>query len=96
MLVAQMQPCRNAHFPQDVKFGVGALAVAETVGRAIGFKEIATYGAKAHPIFKEHPEDWRQFGPEFVCIYDGSAKKLGYNGSRGNGQGHHKSLDHHQ
>jgi len=92
MLVAQMQPCKNPHFPQEVKFGVGALSVAETVARQIGFNEIITYGARAHPIFKEHPEDWGQFGKDFVCIYDGSAKRLGYDGSRGNGGGHHKLL----
>lgn len=93
MLVSQMQPCRNAHFPEGVPFGVGALTIAEAVARAIGFEKIATYSARNHPIFKEHPEDWKQFGEEFVCFYDNSAKKLGYDGGRN--EHHEKNLKQH-
>lgn len=90
MVVSQMQSCRNAQFPEDLKFGVACLHTAEVVARAMGFREIATYGAREHPMFKEHPDSWRQIGADFVCMYDSSAKRLGFNGSRGS---HHaKSL----
>lgn len=82
MLVSQMQSCRNARFPEGVPFGVGCLHVAETAARAMGFDRISAYCAKGHPIFYEHPDSWKQLGEEFVCMWDGSAKKLGFDGSR--------------
>ena len=82
MIVSQMQPCRNAKLPSEVKFGEGCLYLAEMAARAMGFDKIATYSAREHPIFKEHPEDWKQMGGDFVCMYDNSSKKLAYDGSR--------------
>ncbi|MEK6818458.1 MAG: hypothetical protein AABY10_00835 [Nanoarchaeota archaeon] len=82
MLVSQMQSCRNAKLPNGVKFGVGCLHIAETVGRLMGFKNILTYTARHHPQFMEHPETWGQLAEDFTCIFDGSAKALGFEGSR--------------
>lgn len=82
MVVSQMQSCRNAKLPNEVKFGEGCLYLAEIAARAMGFDKIATYSAREHPIFKEHPEDWGQMSGDFVCMYDNSSKKLGYDGSR--------------
>lgn len=82
MIVSQMQSCRNARLPEGVKFGEACLYLAEIAAREMGFKQISTYSARNHPIFKEHNHNWEQFGKDFVCIYDNSAKKLGYNGSR--------------
>ncbi len=90
MLVSQMQPCKNAHFPEDVQFGVAALHIAECIARKIGFEKIIAYGARGHPVFFEHPESWNQFGADFVAIWDCSAKKLGFDGSRN--QHHEKDL----
>lgn len=91
MLISQIQSCGNGHFPRGTQFGVGALSVAEAVARKLGFKKITTYSARNHPIFTEYPEDWNQFGKDFVCIYDNSAKKLGYDGGRHSGA-HEKNL----
>ena len=91
MLISQMQSCGNGHFPQGAKFGTSALSVAEAVAREIGFSRIIAYSARSHPIFSEHPEDWKQLGEDFVCIYDGSTKKLGFNGGR-HDEAHEKSL----
>lgn len=82
MIVSQMQPCRKASFPEGVQFGVGCLKIAETAARAMGFSKMSVYSARAHPIFKEHPNDWGQFGKDFVCMWDSSAKKLDFEGSR--------------
>ncbi|MBR9704012.1 hypothetical protein GOV12_01265 [Candidatus Pacearchaeota archaeon] len=82
MVVSQMQPGRSAHLPEDVKFGVGCLRIAESAARGIGFDKIFVYSARQHPIFREHPDNWKQLGKDFVCQWDGSAKKLGYGGSR--------------
>jgi hypothetical protein len=81
-LISQLQPCKNAQLPNRVKFGVGALHIAETAAKAMGFKGVLLYSGKGHPMFKEHPSSWSQLGRDFVCIWDCSAKKLGYNGSR--------------
>jgi len=89
MLVSQMQSCGNGHFPSETKFGTSALSVAEAVAKEIGFNKILTYSARNHPVFVEHPEDWGQFGEDFVCIYDNSAKKHGFNGGR-HGEVHEK------
>jgi len=82
MIVSQMQSCKNARLPEGVKFGEACLYLAEIAAREMGFKVISTYNARDHPIFKEHPDDWKQFGRDFVCMYDNSAKKLKYDGSR--------------
>jgi len=82
LLVSQLQSCKNGHFPSDIPFGVGSLRVAEVVARGIGFDNILVYSARSHPIFKEHPENWKQFGPNFVCMWDNSAKKLNFDGTR--------------
>ena len=82
MVVSQIQSCGNAKLPNEVKFGEGCLYLAEIAARAIGFDKIATYSAREHPIFKEHPENWGQMSGDFVCMYDNSSKKLGYDGSR--------------
>lgn len=93
MIVSQIQSCKNASLPKEVTLGEGSLYIAEVAAREMGFKGISTYGAREHPIFKEHPEDWKQFGGDFVAIYDSSAKKLGFNGARGSS--HHKDLGNH-
>lgn len=92
MLVAQIQSCRNAKLPEKTQFGVACLHVAEVIARRLGFERISTYSARDHPIFMEHPNSWNQLASEFTCMYDGSAKKLGYGGSRQGG--HEKSLVH--
>ena len=93
MIVSQIQSCKNASLPKGVTLGEGSLYLAEIAAREMGFKGIRTYGAREHPIFKEHPEDWKQFGGDFVAIYDGSAKKLGFDGARGSS--HYKDLRNH-
>ncbi len=92
MLVSQMQSCKNGQYPGGVKFGVGSLRVAEGVAQALGFEAIYLYTARGHPIFKEHPDSWNQYGKEFVCMWDNSAKKLGYTGSRNGGDYHSKKF----
>ena len=82
MLVSQIQSSSNARLPEGVPFGVAGLYLAQILAQEIGFKKIMTYSARKHPIFSEHPEDWIQFGPDFVIIYDNSAKKLGFDGGR--------------
>lgn len=82
MLISQMQPCKNGHFPEGIPFGVGSIHVAETLASLMGFERVLVYSAREHPIFREHPEDWGQLGGDFVCIFDGSSKKLGYDGGR--------------
>jgi len=82
MLISQMQPCKNAQLPGS-KFGVACLAVATNFARAMGFEKIVSYSARSHPIFKEHPENWGQFGEEFVCEWDNSARKLGFSNMNG-------------
>lgn len=86
-LVSQMQSCKNAKLPEKEKFGVVCLSVAETAARLMGFDKIMLYNARGHPIFKEHPDNWAHLGADFTCVWDNSAKKLGYNGSR---NGHHE------
>ncbi len=95
MLISQMQSSKNARFPEGVLFGVGSLRVAETVASAIGFDSLLLYSARGHPIFKEHPDSWSQFGKDFVCIWDNSAKKLGYTGSRNGSDYHSKKFSGH-
>lgn len=91
MIVSQIQPCRNANLPKETTLGEGCLYLAEVAAREMGFDEILTYSAREHPIFKEYPSDWgKDMGKTFVCIYDNSAKKLGFNGSRT--QNHSKLL----
>ena len=93
MLVSQLQSCRNSALPKEVPFGVSCLRLAEVAARDMGFKDITVYSARGHPLFKEHPEDWSQLGRSFTCLYDNSAKKLGYDGGR---NAHHtKSLRQH-
>jgi hypothetical protein len=92
MLVSQMQSCGNAHLPEGPSFGVSCLKTAEFIARAIGFKEIKAYTARGHPIFKEHPDSWDQFGTSFICSWDCAAKKLGYSGSRNGSSYHVKDL----
>lgn len=82
MLVSQMQSCKNAHMPEDVHFGVSGLRLAEEVARGIGLEKVLAYNARSHPHFKEHSKDWEHLGRDFTCMWDGSAKKLGYDGSR--------------
>lgn len=93
MLVSQMQPCKNAHFPEGVKFGVGALHIAEVIAREIGYEKIMVYNARSHPLFKAYPENWGQLAQDFVCMWDNSAKKLGFDGSRN--EHHEKDLRSH-
>ena len=81
-LVSQIQSCKNAHLPEGLPFGVGMLKIGELAARLMGFQRVLVYSAREHPIFKEHPENWEQFGKDFVCQWDNSAKKLGYIGSR--------------
>lgn len=83
MLVAQMQSCKNARYPEGIHFGVGSLAIAEQIAKKIGFKGLDIYSAKHHPVFNEHPGDKDRLMEDFVCIFDSSAKKMGYDGSRG-------------
>lgn len=81
MLVSQMQSCKNAHYPQDEKFGVVSLRVAEVFARLAGFEKILAYSARNHPQFLAHPDSLGQLEPTFKCIWDSSAHKLGYEGS---------------
>jgi len=82
MLVSQIQPCKNGHLPSEITLGEGAFAITTELARKIGFEKVITYTARSHPIFMEHPNDWNQFGGDFVCIYDNGAKKNGFNGGR--------------
>lgn len=82
MVVSQMQPGRNAHFPSEVPFGIGCLRTAEVAAEKMGFEGVFVYSAKTHPIFRQYPSSSDAMKKEFVCIYDGSAKKLGYHGTR--------------
>jgi len=82
MIVAQLQSCRNANFPDNVCFGVAALRVAEEAAKGIGFKRIVVYSSKDHPLFYMHPESRGQLEEELTMFFDMSAKKLGYEGTR--------------
>ena len=82
MLISQIQSNRNARFPESVDFGVAALRVAEEAAKGFGFDRIVLYNAKNHPIFYEHPETKSQLERELAMVFDCSAKKLGYDGSR--------------
>lgn len=82
ILVSQMQSCRNAKLPEGVPFGVGCLTIVEAIGKGAGCENVLVYNAKGHPLFHEHPDNWKQLSNTFVCEWDGSAKKLGYVGSR--------------
>ena len=81
MLVAQMQSCKNARYPESMQFGVASLHVAESVARMIGFEKVRAYSARNHPQFKSHPTSRAQLTPDFECIWDSSAHKLGFVGS---------------
>ncbi|MEN9626560.1 MAG: hypothetical protein RL557_888 [archaeon] len=89
MLVSQMQSCRNAQFPEGVKFGMACMRIAEEVAERMGFEKILTYSAREHPMFKQHPGSRGQLIEEFTCIWDSSLKKLKYDGSR-NSDGYQK------
>lgn len=79
MLVAQVQEMRGeAKLPEGVDLGIAGLAVAEAVARALGFSTITTYAAKEHPQFRMHPDSERQMMGAFVCYFDKSAKRLGF------------------
>ena len=95
LFVSQMQSCRNAKLPEEAKFGEACLYTAEVAARQMGFEEISTYTARSHPIFMEHPDSKSQLEGDFVCLYDNSAKKLGYDGGRHGGD-HSKSLKSHR
>ena len=82
LLVSQMQSCKNGKLPEEVPFGITCLRVAERVAQDFGFANIETYTARGHPIFREHPDDWDKLGSQFVTMWDGSAKKLNFEGSR--------------
>ena len=88
MLVSQIQSCGNANLPSRTQLGVASLHIAEVIASLIGFEEIKTYTARGHPLFYEHPDSRGQLQSDFVCLWDASAKKLGFNGSR-NGNSHH-------
>ena len=47
----------------------------------MGYESVVAYSAKNHPLFQEHPDSWSQLGADFKCIWDRSAKKLGFEGS---------------
>ncbi len=81
MLVSQMQSCKNAKLPEAVPFGITCATVAERVARELGFEKISLYTGRAHPYFLEHAESWARMGALFVSMWDGSGKKLGYEGS---------------
>ncbi len=83
MLISQIQSCRNALYPEGVLFGVGSIGIAEQVARKVGFKGVDLYAADHHPIFKEHPDSRGQLIKDFKCLWDCSATKLKYDGSRG-------------
>ncbi len=82
MLVSQMQSWRAATYPEGVPFGVASLYIAEVAARLMGFDKVLAYSAREHPIFREHSGDWKGMGADFTCIWDGSAKKLKYDGTR--------------
>ncbi|RLE43051.1 hypothetical protein DRJ48_02025 [Candidatus Woesearchaeota archaeon] len=78
MLVAQIQSSRGGSLPKEVQFGVGMLYIAEVAARLMGFSRIVTYSAATHPIFKQHPDSWKQLREIFTCLYDTSARKLNF------------------
>ena len=82
MLISQMQPCRNAHFPKNMPFGVANLSITERIADELGFDTVSCYTARNHPIFREHPENYGRLIGDFTQQWDSSAKKLGYNGGR--------------
>ena len=82
MLISQMQSCKNAKLPEQVPFGITCATVAERVARELGFEKISLYTGRAHPYFLEHPDSRARMEAQFVCTWDGSGKKLGYQGSR--------------
>jgi len=82
MVVSQIQACRNAELPKKTPLGIGLLHVAECLASTVGLRKVSTYSARAHPIFKQHPDNWARLGPEFVCLYDTSTHKLGFDGGR--------------
>lgn len=83
MLVSQMQSSKNASYPEGVPFGIASLYIAECAARKMGFDRVVSYSARSHPIFKEHPDNWKQFGKEFVAIWDNSARKLNFEATNG-------------
>lgn len=82
MIISQMQSGRNAQFPEGVLFGVGGLRVAEVAAERIGFEKVLVYSANTHPYFRQYAHSGDSMKKDFACIFDGSAKKLGYNGTR--------------
>lgn len=80
MLVSQMQPCKNAHYPPQTKFGVASLHIAESMAKLLGFKTIQAYSAHNHPLFLEHPDSRVQLMGEFRCMWDTSSHKLNFDG----------------
>jgi hypothetical protein len=82
MLVSQMQSGRGGKFPEKVLFGIGCMRVAESAAMLMGFDKVYAYSANTHPIFQQYPEDRSQMLEDFKCFWDGSSKKLGYQGTR--------------
>ncbi|MDP3728803.1 MAG: hypothetical protein Q8R18_05110 [bacterium] len=90
MLVSQMQSCKNAQLPKEVSFGVTCVRTAERVAQELGFSKIELYTSRAHPIFLEHPENKESLAEQFALFWDGSARKLDYEGSRASGPTYNK------
>src|SRR3989338_1298358 len=66
MLVSQIQPCKNAVLPRGISLGLGGLMTAEFFARRMGLQGIEVYTARSHPIFREHPQGWIQYGQDFI------------------------------
>ena len=77
MILAQIQPCRNANFPKGVSLGIGAIVTAEHVARKLGFEKIQVYTAINHPHFKSDPSAWSRMGEEFRNSGDQTIGSLG-------------------
>jgi hypothetical protein len=85
IVVSQIQQPQGAHLPgekQDSQMGIVALELATMVARHMGVGSIRTYSAETHPLFLQHPERKGHLKGEFVCLYDSSAKALGFDGTR--------------
>ena len=85
MIVAQMQQPRDAHIPgedQGAQMGIVGLEIAQLVAKHIGMGIVQTYSAETHPLFVQHPDRKERLKGPFVCLYDSSAKALGFTGTR--------------
>jgi len=82
MLVSQIQAASQKSIPEGCHLGIMALGVAEKVARELGAKTIQVYSKKNHPLFLQDPDKKARLCETFACLYDKSARVMGYDGSR--------------